>query len=98
VLTLLPWVSPLNLSDWGENYFLLYIAQKLGSPTLQRAVASGWVRGAITGLGLLNIFLAAWQIPHFKDTVRELDGYLVETKKKIKDVPQSDKADSLSNN
>ncbi len=98
VLALLPWISPLNLSDWGDNFFLLYAARKLGSPMLQRAVSSGWVRGGVTGLGLLNLFLAGWEIAHFKQTVRALDGYPPETNPKIKDVSQSDKADNLSNN
>ncbi len=30
VLTLLPWYSPFGLSDWGDNFFLLYAAQKTG--------------------------------------------------------------------
>jgi hypothetical protein len=96
VLTLLPWVSPFGLSDWGDNYFLLYAARKLGSQTIQRAVSSGWVRGAVTGLGLLNLFLAGWEIAHFKQTVRNLDGE--PTAPKIKDVVQSNQTDNLSNN
>ena len=32
VLTLLPWIPQgfLGLSDWGNNYFLLYAARKTG--------------------------------------------------------------------
>jgi hypothetical protein len=85
VLTLLPWVGTRGLPDWwGENFFLLWAASKLGYPAIQKIVASGWVRGAVTGLGLLNIFMAIWQIPHFHETVRELDGEL--SAPKIKDV------------
>ena len=56
-LTLLPWVpqGTLGLSDWGNNYFLLYATRKTGWYGLQTVVASGWVRGAVTGIGLLNI-------------------------------------------
>lgn len=97
VLALLPWVSPFGLSDWGDNYFLLYAANKLGSQTLQRAVSSGWVRGGVTGLGLLNLLLAGWEIAHFKQTVRALDGQTTEPKQTVKDVVQSDNADNLSN-
>ena len=74
VLTLLPWIpqGTLGLSDWGNNYFLLYAARKTGVYALQTVVASGWVRGAVTGVGLLNIGIAFWEIFHFKQTVRAL--------------------------
>jgi hypothetical protein len=72
VLTLLPWLHPFGLSDWGDNYFLLYAAQKTGLQGLQHAVSSGWVRGAVTGLGLLNLGIAFWEITHFRQTVRAL--------------------------
>ena len=75
VLTLLPWVQPFDLlGDWGDNYFLVYAAQKAGLSGLQRVVASGWVRGAVTGLGLLNFVMAFWEMFHFRDTVRRLQG------------------------
>lgn len=74
VLVLLPWGAPLlGLAEWGDNYFLLYAAQATGSQGLQAAVASGWVRGAVTGLGLLNIGMALWEIAHFRRTVRTLE-------------------------
>ena len=73
-LTLLPWVpqGTLGLSDWGNNYFLLYATRKTGWYGLQTVVASGWVRGAVTGVGLLNIGIAFWEIFHFRQTVRSL--------------------------
>ena len=74
VLTLLPWFSPFGLGDWGSNYFLVYAAHKTGLQGLQHAVSSGWFRGAITGLGLLNLGVAVWEIAHFKQTVRALEG------------------------
>ena len=75
VLTVLPWVPHgwLGLSDWGNNYFLLFAAHKTGYG-LQRFVASGWVRGAVSGLGILNIAMGAWEIINFRRTVRALDG------------------------
>ena len=36
-----------GISDWGNNYFLLYAARKTGIQGLQAVVASGWVRGAV---------------------------------------------------
>ena len=74
VLTALPWVPHgwLGLSDWGNNYFLLLAAHKAGYG-VQRFVASGWVRGAVSGLGLLNIGMGVWEIINFRQTVRALD-------------------------
>jgi len=74
VLTLLPWIpqGTLGLSDWGNNYFLLYAAHKTGMHALQTVVASGWMRGAVTGVGLLNIGIAFWEIFNFRQTVRVL--------------------------
>ncbi|MGB7924923.1 MAG: hypothetical protein WCF57_16905 [Pyrinomonadaceae bacterium] len=74
VLTILPWLHPFGLSDWGDNFFLLYAAQKTGLQGLQHAVSSGWVRGAVTGLGLLNLGIAFWEMTHFRQTVRALSG------------------------
>jgi len=73
VLALLPWVpqGTLGLSDWGNNYFLVYAAGKTGH-ALQTVVASGWIRGAVTGVGLLNIGIAFWEIFHFQQTVHTL--------------------------
>ena len=72
VLTVLPWISPFGLGDGGDNYFLLYAAQKVGLQGIQQAVSSGWVRGAVTGLGLLNLAMAFWEMAHFRQTVRTL--------------------------
>jgi len=77
ILTLLPWVPQGTLgilSDWGNNYFLLYAARKTGLYGLQSVVASGWVRGAVSGVGILNIGIAFWEIFHFKQSVRALQG------------------------
>lgn len=74
VLTVLPWwpQGMWGLSDWGNNYFLLYAARKTGIHGLQAVVASGWVRGAVSGVGLLNLGIAVWEIFHFKQTVAAL--------------------------
>ena len=73
-LTVLPWwpQGMWGISDWGNNYFLLYAARKTGMQGLQAVVASGWVRGAVSGVGLLNLGIAFWEIFHFKQTVRAL--------------------------
>jgi len=78
VLTLMPWIPQgflgLPLSDWGNNYFLLYAAHKTGIYGLQTIIASGWVRGAVSGVGVLNLGIAFWEILHFNRTVSALQG------------------------
>jgi len=73
-LLVLPWwpqgMWPFN--DWGNNYFLLYAAHKTGIYSLQAVVASGWVRGAVSGVGVLNLGIAFWEIFNFKRTVAAL--------------------------
>jgi hypothetical protein len=74
LLTLLPWINIGAVGDWGDNYLLAFLSEKTGLPILQKAVSSGWVRGAITGLGVLNLLLAFWEMAHFKESVRVLAG------------------------
>ncbi len=83
VLTVVPWVQPFGMGDWGDNYFLLYASQKIGYG-LQEAVSSGWVRGAVTGLGLLNLAMAFWEMAHFKETVRKLQGSVADERPVMK--------------
>jgi hypothetical protein len=73
-LTLAPWWPDgmFGIRDWGSNYFLLYAAQKTGIQGLQAVVASGWVRGAVSGVGLLNLGIGFWEIFNFKRTVTAL--------------------------
>jgi hypothetical protein len=74
VLTVLPWVHLdwLGLSDWSNNYFLLLAAHKTGYG-VQRFIASGWVRGAVSGIGILNLGMGLWELINFRQTVRALD-------------------------
>jgi len=74
VLAVLPWWphGMWGIGDWGNNYFLLYAARTTGIQSLQTVVASGWVRGAVSGIGILNLGIAFWEILNFKRTVRAL--------------------------
>ena len=109
VLALAPWIPQgfFGLSDWGNNYFLLYAARKTGFYALQTVVASGWVRGAVTGVGLLNLGIAFWEIFHFKQTVtalqREVAGPESTTKNgaqplQTNHVSDNERRDDYSNN
>jgi hypothetical protein len=67
LLVILPWVpSP----SWSENYLLVLAADKIHWPWLALAMKSGYTRGAVTGLGILNILLGVWEIINFKKTAR----------------------------
>jgi len=67
LLVILPWVpSP----SWNENYLLVLAADKMHWPWLALVMKSGYARGAVTGLGLLNILLGVWEIINFKNTAR----------------------------
>src|SRR3954464_5498830 len=89
VLTLLPWYSPFGLGDWGSNYFLVYAAHKTGFQGLQHAVSSGWFRGAITGLGLLNLGVAVWEIVHFHQTVNALSAGSTTSEATVNKLPET---------
>jgi len=80
-LILLPWMNFGIIGDWGDNYLLAVVAEKTNLPVLRRTVASGWIRGAVTGLGVLNLLLAFWEMTHFKQSVEMLEGKEVKSKK-----------------
>jgi hypothetical protein len=99
-LTVFPWWphGMWGFSDWGNNYFLLYAARKTGIQGLQAVVASGWVRGAVSGVGLLNLGIAFWEIFNFKRTVAALQSQLSPVKRSEDDAAPSSTSDYLSNN
>jgi hypothetical protein len=71
-LTLFPWLDLNGMSDWGDNYLLAFVSEKAGLPILKTAVSSNWMRGAVSGLGILNLFIAFWELAHFKENVAML--------------------------
>ncbi|MEP7075673.1 MAG: hypothetical protein ABI878_07655 [Acidobacteriota bacterium] len=81
-LTLLPWVSFGSIGDWGSNYLLALISDKTGLSFIQRAIASTWFRGAVTGLGVLNLVIAFWEMAHFNQSVAMLQGQVADDPKK----------------
>ncbi|HEY7911171.1 MAG TPA: hypothetical protein VIG62_04580 [Blastocatellia bacterium] len=86
LLVLLPWVQD---PAWDENYLLVVIADKMNMPFVADVMRSGYARGAVTGLGLLNILMGVWEIVHFKKTTRALqsDGQSYEPDSKIFEAP-----------
>ena len=66
-LILSPWDT--LFGNWSENYLLVLVSEGAGLPTLQNTVTSNWFRGAVTGLGVLNLVIAFWEIAHFDQSV-----------------------------
>src|ERR1041384_2556610 len=99
-LTVLPWWphGMWGISDWGNNYFLLYAARKTGIQGLQAVVASGWVRGAVSGVGLLNLGIAFWEIFNFKRTVVALQNETSASSSKKNNAAEGYSSDHLSDN
>src|ERR1043165_8728748 len=99
-LTVLPWrpQGMWGISDWGNNYFLLYAARKTGIQGLQAVVAWGWVRGAVSGVGLLNLGIAFWEIFNFKRTVAALQNQINPARQSEEDAAEASTANELSNN
>src|SRR5688500_20230881 len=87
-----------GISDWGNNYFLLYAARKTGIQGLQAVVASGWVRGAVSGVGILNLGIAFWEIFKFKRTVAALQNQTSPMRKSTNDAAQPSTAAHLRDN
>lgn len=71
-LILAPWDA--LFGPWGENFLLVFVAEKTSAPIISTVVASNWFRGAVTGLGVLNLVIGAWEAVHFNDGVKMLQG------------------------
>ncbi len=71
-LILAPWDT--LFGPWGQNYILAFIADRSGLPSIQAIVASMWFRGGVTGLGVLNMAIAFWEIAHFNESVKMIAG------------------------
>jgi len=67
LLLILPW-SPY----WEDNFFLHYITGKLNASWVPTFLTSGYVRGAVTGLGALNILAGLRDIFKFRESVAAL--------------------------
>jgi hypothetical protein len=72
-LILFPWINFGGVSDWSDNYFLAMITSLTGSPIIRDAIGSGWIRGAVTGIGVLNLYMAFSEIMNFSETAKSLE-------------------------
>ncbi|MBI4747352.1 MAG: hypothetical protein HY774_02620 [Acidobacteria bacterium] len=64
LLIILPWSS-----YWNENFFLFYLTSYFHSDIFLQFMQSGYVRGAVTGLGIINVVMGFLEILHFRQTV-----------------------------
>ncbi|MEW6730395.1 MAG: hypothetical protein AB1489_03550 [Acidobacteriota bacterium] len=67
LLVFLPWYS-----YWNDNYFLYYAASQLHWQGLIELMHSGYMRGAVSGLGVINLLIGGWEILNFKRTVKAI--------------------------
>ncbi len=59
LLIIVPWTQ-----NWTDNYLLLIY------PGLREFVASGFVRGVCSGLGVLDIWIGFWEAVHYHEDKR----------------------------
>ena len=69
LLVFLPWHR-----SWQDNNFLYFVADALDAPGLRQVVLSGYFRGAVTGLGVINILIGIREILNFGESVRAIGG------------------------
>jgi hypothetical protein len=69
LLLVLPWHR-----SWQENSFLYYVTEVLDAPWLSTVIVSGYFRGFVSGLGLVNLIIGVWEIVNFRATVRTFAG------------------------
>lgn len=67
LLLLLPWSS-----WWHDNFFLYFISGKLQAPWVATFLTHKAVRGAVTGIGVLNILAGIYDIWTFRESVQKL--------------------------
>ena len=72
LLLILPWYSQF----WEENFFLYLMTEKFNAPWLPGVMTSGWVRGAVSGLGVVNVALGIKEIFNFQRSVADLSARL----------------------
>lgn len=67
LLAYLPW-SPF----WYENFFLSFLVHKLHASWIVPILHSGYVKGAISALGFVNILAGLRDIFKFRESVHQL--------------------------
>jgi hypothetical protein len=66
LLAVIPWTH-----YWENNFFLFWLTARFPGSQLAAVIQSGYVRGAVTGIGLANIVLGFLEIASFRRLPRE---------------------------
>jgi hypothetical protein len=61
-LLIFPWSQ-----YWENNLFLFYL------PSIREFILNNYFRGAVSGLGIVDIGLGVWEAMHFKFAVSQLN-------------------------
>jgi len=67
LLMIIPWKP-----YWDDNFFLYFITGKLHAVWMATFLKHKLVRGAVSGLGVLNILAGVYDIFKFRESVRKL--------------------------
>lgn len=67
LLMIIPWKP-----YWDDNFFLYFITGKLHAAWMATFLKHKLVRGAVTGLGVLNILAGIYDIIKFRESARKL--------------------------
>jgi hypothetical protein len=65
LLVFIPWVSIQDVNIWESNYLLQM------HPLLRTLLLNAFVRGGVTGLGLVNLLLAVLEVHEHVRDLRE---------------------------
>jgi hypothetical protein len=68
LLILPPWYS----AFWDENFFLYYVTNKLNAAWIPTLLTSGYAKGIVTGIGVLNILAGLLDVFKFRESVAAL--------------------------
>lgn len=67
LLMIIPWKP-----YWDDNFFLYFITGKLHAVWMATFLKHKLVRGAVSGIGVLNILAGLYDIFKFRESVRKL--------------------------
>ncbi len=69
LLLILPWYP---WGYWEDNFFLHYVTNKFNVAWIPALLTSGYVKGIVTGIGVLNILAGLLDVFKFRESVAAL--------------------------
>jgi hypothetical protein len=80
-LIIVPWSA-----TWENNFFFR-------AAVLQDVLMNPFVRGAVSGLGLLNIFLGLGEAWHFRDRISQMEAHEARNRPPVVEEQAEDKSE-----